>query len=134
MANWYGIARSNYVRVKDYNAFKAWVETLPEVEIAEREGMYALLVTRDSDSGGWPSYREGKDGEDEEIDIAAEIAEHLMLGEVFIYCEVGAEKQCYLTAWTIAVNDKGEKIQVSIDDIYSMVKDRWGREPTTASY
>jgi hypothetical protein len=134
MANWYGSARSNYVRVKDDEAFSAWVATLPGVELVKKEGKFALLVGRDSDTGGWPSFRFGANNEDEEIDLAAEIATHLGPGEIFVYCECGAEKLRYLTGWATAVKNTGESLHVSIDDIYSLVEVRWNCAPTTATY
>lgn len=134
MANWYGSARSNYVRVKDDEAFRAWVATLPDVNLVERDDTFALLVGRASDSGGWPSFRFGPEGEDEEIDLAAEIAAHLAPGEVFVYCECGAEKLRYLTGWATAVKDTGETLHVSLDDIYALVEEHWNCVPTTATY
>ena len=75
MANWHGSARSNYVRVKDRETFLAWAQSLPDVEIVEREDAFALLAA--SDDGAWPSWRSREDQEDEAIDLAAEMAEHL---------------------------------------------------------
>lgn len=134
MANWYGTARSNYVRVKDSATFYAWAQTLPDVEVVEKNGTFALIVDSNSDSGGWPSLRPGVADEDQEIDIASEIVPHLAAGEVFVYCECGAEKLRYLTGWSMAVNDKGETLHISIDDIYSLVKKRWNCTPTVAMY
>jgi len=134
MSNWYGTARSNYVRVKDTEAFRAWVGTLPDVDLAEKEGAFALFVGRDSDTGAWPSVRSGPDDREEDIDIDAEIAKHLAPGEVFIYCECGAEKLRYLTGWATAVNEVGDTLHISIDDIYALVKQRWNRTPPIAAY
>ncbi len=132
MANWYGSARSKYVRVKDREAFKAWAATLPDVVVVEKQDTFALLVDR-SDSGGWPSLRWIND-ETIELDIATEVVPHLAPGEVFIYCECGAEKLRYLTGWATAVKDTGETLHISIDDIYSLVQKRWRRVPTLAMY
>lgn len=133
MANWYGSARSNFVRVKNVNAFRDWVETLPDVEIVERDDQFSLWVGSGSDSGGWPSVRWDDNDQRQDIDLAAEIAPHLSAGEVFIFCECGAEKLRYLTGWATAVNDLGETLQVSIEDIYALVRKRWNRNPTTAA-
>jgi hypothetical protein len=133
MANWYGSARSNYVRVKNRETFLAWVQTLPGVEFAEKDDAFALLVGRDSDGGGWPPSRFTGDL-DEEIDLALEIAPHLAPGEIFVYCECGAEKLRYLTGWATAVNAAGETLHVSIDDIYALAEERWNRAPTLAQY
>jgi hypothetical protein len=69
MANWYGSGRSNYVRVKDREAFLRWAESLPDVEVVDKDDTFALLATGE---GCWPTFR--SDG-DEELDLATEIAE-----------------------------------------------------------
>lgn len=129
MANWYATARSNYVRVKDPKAFLDWADSLPNVEVVDRGERFALLVTGED---GWPSFR-GEQG-DEEIDLASEIANHLAEDEVFIFQEVGAEKLRYLTGWAKAINSAGETVEVSIDDIYTLVRKRWNLIPTEAQY
>ena len=129
MANWYGSARSNYIRVKDREAFLEWAASLPDVEVVDRDERFALLVTGD---GSWPSFR--CDREDEEFDLAVEIVGHLAEGEVFIFQEVGAEKLRYLTGWAKAVNSAGETLEVSIDDIFRLVSDHWNLIPTEARY
>jgi hypothetical protein len=53
---------------------------------------------------------------------------------VFVYCECGAEKLRYLTAWATAVRDTGETLHISIDDIYALVQKRWNCKPTVAMY
>jgi hypothetical protein len=135
MANWYGSARSNYVRVKDRETFMDWAQSLPDVEIVEQEGTFALLAT--GECGGWPSFRsrdDREDQEDEPIDLAAEIAIHLAPGGVCIFQEVGAVKLRYLSGSALAVNCAGETLQISIDDIYALVHDRWNLSPSEAKY
>lgn len=66
MANWYGSARSNYIRVKDQETFLAWVDSLPNVEVVDKDDRFALLVKGDGD-GSWPSLR--WDREDGEFDL-----------------------------------------------------------------
>lgn len=53
MANWYGTARSNYFRVKDPEAFKAWVNAMPALTLLEKDGKFGFYV---DDSGGFPSF------------------------------------------------------------------------------
>ncbi len=138
MANYVGQARSNCFRVRDEEAFLAWVDTLPGV-VAQRENrdreLFVLLV-EDADGGGWPNWRYHEDIEDEEeLDLHAELAEHLTEGEVAILQEIGAEKLRYLVGYAIAVNHKGETLSVSIDEIYQMVQEAgWGDEVSTATY
>jgi hypothetical protein len=120
MANYVGYARSNYFRVRDEAAFLRWVETLPGV-VARREdgnpGRFALLVEA-GDDGGWPSRRHSEGMEEEEdIDLHAELAGHLAEGDVAVLDEVGAEKLRYLVGYAVAVNHRGEKLAVSLDDV-----------------
>jgi hypothetical protein len=110
MASWYGSARSNYVRVKDREIFMDWAQSLPDVEVVEQEGVFALLAT--SEDGGWPSFRSRQDREDEAIDLAAEIADHLAPGEACIFQQVGAEMLRYLSGSALAVNGAGETLQM----------------------
>ena len=137
MANYGGYARSNYFRVRDASAFLGWVETLPGV-VARRGDAperFVLLV-EDGDDGGWPNWRYHEDVEDEEeIDLHAELAEHLAEGEVAILEEVGAEKLRYLVGYAVAVNHRGETLSVSIHEIYQKAREAgWGNDVSTASY
>jgi hypothetical protein len=132
MANWYGSARSNYVRVKDRDAFLQWAQSVPDIKVVEREGTFALLAA--GDDGGWPSFRTSEDQDDEEIDLPAEIAVHLAQGEVCIFQEVGAENLRYLSGSALAVNAAGETLRVSIDDIYTLVHERWNLNPSETNY
>lgn len=138
MANYTGSARSNYFRVRDEAAFLAWVETLPGV-VARRDdedlSRFVLLV-EEGDDGGWPNWLYDEQAEsEEEIDLHAELADHLAEGEVAILEEVGAEKLRYLVGYAVAVNHRGEKLAVSIDDIYEKVREAgWGSDISTATY
>ena len=136
MGNWYGTARSNYVRVKDAGAFRVWAATLPGVDVVQKGETFALLVSLNSHTGGWPTEREGEiePGHAREIDVGQEIVSHLVPGEVFIFCECGAEKLRYLTGWATAVDDTGRMLHISIEDIYALVRKRWKRTPTLAIY
>ncbi len=138
MANYLGYARSNYFCVRDEAAFLNWVETLPGV-IARREDgnpeRFALLV-EDGDNGGWPGWRyDEREDDEEEIDLRAEITGHLDEGEVAVLEEVGAEKLRYLVGYAVAVNHRGEKLTVSLDDIYERVRAAgWDPDVSTATY
>lgn len=132
MSNWYGTARSNYVCVRDREAFLAWVDTLADVTAIEKDGAFALFA--DTDDGGWPTFRDAGGDEVREIDLATEIAAHLASGEVFIFQEIGAEKRRYLTGWATAVNSAGETLHVSIGDIYERVRAQWKVDLTEATY
>jgi hypothetical protein len=116
MANWYGTARSNYFRVKDSDAFLKWADSrgLGVFTNEEIGDMFAIHGGA-SDDGSWPSY----DMEaDTEIDLVAELAQHLRKGQIAVLMEVGAEKLRYLTGVAIAVNHKGRVVEVTLGDIY----------------
>ena len=130
MANYIGAARSNYFEVKDEATFLEWVEKLPGVVVREQgvapdktcPTRYTLLVD-DADGGGWPAWRySDDDSDDEELDLAAELSEHLRPGCVAVLEETGAEKLRYLVGYATAVNHLGEKITVSISDVYEKAK------------
>lgn len=163
MANYVASARSNYFRVRDEDAFLVWVETVPGV-VAYRDTplgvdadvqdhahpSYTLLV-EDYDAGGWPCYRTARSGnleghdepehavadvyEDQELDLPAELAEHLAQGEVAVLEEVGAEKLRYLSAHAVAVNHRGEQIRLDLSEIYERVRRAgWEDAPSEAVY
>ncbi len=116
MANLYGSARSNYFRVKDANAFHEWTERRQlEVFKSDKEAdVVAINPSEDSD-GAWPSYDLE---EDAEFELATELAEHLVPGQVAVLLEVGAEKLRYLTGLAIAVNAEGGMVELTLSDIY----------------
>lgn len=122
MADWYGFARSNYFKVKDETEFRHWADSIGDLEvIQDSEGRVGLISH--NQYGHWPSSRFNEDTEGEEdIDVFITVAEHLQEGSVAIFIEVGAEKLRYLTGWAVAINSKGEEVQVNLDDIYDRAK------------
>ena len=117
MANWYGSSRSNYFRVKDHAAFLKWAEDcgLGVFESRQDTGLFAIHGGESTEDGSWPSY----DVEhDTEIDLVAELAQHLPEGQVAVLMEVGAEKLRYLTGSAFAINSKGKVAEITLGDIY----------------
>ncbi len=133
MANWYGLSRTNYFKVRDEQAFRAWADTVPEVEmIDDGKGRFGFYTNSD---GNWPSGRLNETGSDvEEFDFVEELTDHLPEGEVAILITVGHEKARYGTGYAIAVRHDGEILDVNIGDIYALVHGTWGIEPTRAEY
>lgn len=116
MANWYGSSRSNYFRVKDREAFLQWTEKRGlGVFKSDENAEHFAIYSADNDNGSWPSY---DPEEDIEIDLVAELAQHLPKGQVAVLMEIGAEKLRYLTGIAIAVNHRGRAAVVSLDDVY----------------
>ncbi len=134
MANWYGTARSNYFKVKDADAFKAWVDSLSDCVLIERNGLYGFY-SECPDSGGFPSQRYDDETEDYvDIDMVGELSAHLVEGEVAILMEAGAEKVRYISGWSLAVAWDARTLGVNLADIYEKVKAEFGVAPTDATY
>lgn len=139
MANYCGSARSNYFKVKDVEAFKAWAATISSIGVWEKGEMFAIYSDC-PDGGGWPSSKWGKvaneDGEVSEdfvdLDLSAELAEHLTEDSIAVLMETGHEKLRYLVGHAIAVNHKGEYESLNIDSIYELAEKRFGIKPTQA--
>lgn len=127
MSSWYGTARSNYFKVKDAEAFREWAKRLPDLGVWDKgDGVFGVYGD-DCDSGGWPSYIENDEGEnDEDFDLLAALAEHLLPGEVAVLMEAGAEKMRYVTGYAQAVDHTGKVVQVGLSDIYDKAKSAFG--------
>ncbi len=121
---------------------------------------YYTLLADDTDGSGWPFQRVvektcgpkgcGQAGcgggspdedcqeareEDEEIDLPAELAEHLAEGQVAVLEEAGAQKLVYLFAHAVAVNEKGETMHLDLSDIYDRVEAAgWAEHVPPATY
>jgi len=143
MANFYGTSRTNYFKVKDIEAFKAYVDSLPEVTMhGNDEGVCLLAETED---GYFPShvYDDIEDGEDEDagmdnegrdIDVVSDVSKHLQDGEVAVFMGSGAEKLRYLDGWAVAIDNKGETVSISLYDIYEMAEKKFGVKPTFCEF
>jgi hypothetical protein len=117
MANWYGSARSNYFRVKDKDTFLKWADGrgIGVFKNEDSRDLFAIFGDESRGDGSWPSYDvEG----DTEIDLVAELAQHLPKGQIAVLMEIGAEKLRYLTGVAIAVNHKGRVVELTLSDIY----------------
>lgn len=138
MANYYSSARTNYFRVKDVDAFNAWFKEFEksgaEAVKDARENTFAILFGQES---GVPSSRQNGDDFDEidfdEIDFMSELSEHLADDEVAILQESGAEKLRYIVGYAVAINNKGERREISIHGIYDLAKEL-GKNVTQAEY
>lgn len=131
MANYYGNSRSNYFKVKDKEKFKNFLDLMYDMEyIEDSEGRVGFLVSGEGGSIPCEIWDENAD-EYVELDFDRLLAQHLQDGEVAIYQEVGAEKLRYLVGYSIAVNSKGERVAVSINDIYRLAQEELGGENIT---
>lgn len=136
MADWYGSALTNYFRVKDEDAFRAWAEAayLCAFEEDGRFGVYSL-----DEYGGWPSNVEDDDapGGERSFDIVDELAVHAAEGEIVVIIEAGAEKLRTITGSAIAFRASAsgvERIALALNDIYELAAQKWGQRPNPAEY
>jgi hypothetical protein len=135
MATYTSSARTNYFRVKDVNAFNKWIKQFSGLEtiVQERQGTVGILF-----DDGVPTYRWGTIEGDEidsevEIDFMEELALHLADEEVAVLQEVGAENLRFVNGYAIAVNNKGERRDISLENIYDLAKEL-GSNITKAEY
>jgi len=146
MANFYGTARTNYFKVKDQLAFYKAIENISDIEVVRQNpirgevpeghdfGGYAILVS-DGDNGGFPSSGWDEANEVEvEFDLVYIVAEHLADGEVAIFMESGAEKMRYVDGYATAINNKLERRDISLNDIYDVAKELTTSNITRAEY
>ena len=136
MADWYGNARSSYFRVVYKDKFVQWSKSFGDnlKVVKDNEGRVALLSH--AEKGNWPLTRydpKTDEEEEEDIDLIGEVAAHLQEGSVAVFTEIGAESLRYLTGWAVAINSKGEKVEVKLNDIYERAR-CLGHEITGAEY
>lgn len=127
MANYSSSSRSNYFRVKDRAAFDAWAAKRDLEVFPEQDG---LLGFGDNTGEGFQSF----DPEtDEEVDILTELSAHLADGSVAIIMSAGSENLRYVSGFAEAINSKGERKLITLDQIYELAKGL-GTEITRAEY
>ena len=139
MANYIATARTSYFRVKDRAAFDAWLATVEYNDLTVLETDDPLRVGLNATNGDCAGfYLEFEDEDGESRDLLAELAEHLAEGEVAVLVQSGSEKVRYVSGFAVAVMAEGadgyKTLEVNLDDIYSLVRTRWGVEPGQAAY
>lgn len=126
MANYYAVARSNYVRIDDMDGLTEALSPF-DITISEKtpeSGLYCLLCDE-----GWPSFGFDEDDKEVEFEPFVHIMPFVKEGEVFITMEVGHEKLNYLVGYATAYIRKGDEVFthiISLDDIYSRAADEFG--------
>ena len=121
MANYYEQSRSNYVKVKDKEAFRAFMERFGgAVEMIEDDkGRVGFLAQEGIPSTFMP---DDSGSEAEEVDFVSELAGHLADHEVMIVMGTGYEKMRYLVGYAVAVNNKKERREIDLAQIYALAK------------
>jgi hypothetical protein len=124
MANYYGVARTNYFKVKDLDGLKKALEPF-SLKLCGKEGFVALLDDH-GDGGGWPNFALTEDGEDIEFDATVHICPFMEDDQVLVIMEAGHEKYRYVNGWAEAYNAKGERVGITLDDIYAKAAEAFG--------
>ena len=134
MANYYEKARTNYFKVKDAAAFQKYLDLFGSIDLVvnEKTGQYALIF---DEASGVPSFYLNDDDEDIEVDFIDDVSKHLTDDSILVLQAIGNEKMRYLTGYAVAVNNKGESVSISIDNIYKMAQEKFGvNEISDATY
>lgn len=131
MPNLIGLARSNYFAVRDEAAFRAF---------CERYGLEVLEDTLEggervfgfaSEDGGVPTfYTERETGRTLDGNPLAELAAHLVPGDVAVVYEIANTGTAVLSGYSYAVNSEGATASVNLDDIYEAARRLGTREIT----
>lgn len=128
MANYCGVARTNYVTVDDVEGLKKALEPWPIKVITNAAGQVGFLDD-DPDGCGWPSWACDDDGNELDLDVAEVIMPFVKEGEVLVLKESGHEKMQYVTGWSTAWVRRGndvQYVQLSLNDIYRLAADKFG--------
>jgi hypothetical protein len=134
MANYYEKARTNYFKVKDAAAFQKYLDLFGSIDLVvnEKTGQYALIF---DEASGVPSFYLNDDDEDIEVDFIDDVSKHLTDDSILVLQAIGNEKMRYLTGYAVAVNNKGECVDVNINEIYELAKQKFGvKEISRAEY
>jgi hypothetical protein len=137
MANYQGIGRSNYFRVKSMDDYKLFCDRWNLELITDDENPDLVgFLDQDSNFGGFnlnDVYDEAT-GDCVTGNFTGELAALLQDGEVAVLMETGHEKHNYVVGWALAVHSDGRELNVSIDDIYQIIEKEFGAKPTHAAY
>jgi len=137
MATYTSTARTNYFRVKDDDAFNKWIKQFTGLEkiVHETQGTVGILFEDGVPNVRWETELiQGEEIESEvEIDFMEELGLYLADEEVAVLQEVGNENHRYVSGYAIAVNNKGERREISINRIYNLAKEL-GSKITHAEY
>lgn len=126
MANYVCSVRSNYVRVKDKQAFKEFLEDF-ECELIQAKDGRVGFVCYNGD-GSTPYHFPDEESEAVAlVDCGEEIGRHLCEGEVLVIEEVGSENMRFLVGVSYAYNHKGDCLFVNMADaLREKVAAQWG--------
>ena len=126
MANYYGKARTNYVKIKDFAGFRQAIEPFDVELITDSEGKCGLLSKADD---GWPTDAydwETDTGDDIDFNLGAVVCPFMEDDQILVAMEVGSEKLAFLAGVAVAYNAQGGKATINLNDIYSSAAIQFG--------
>jgi hypothetical protein len=120
MANYYGAGRTNYFKVKNIAKFEKDLAKYGQDEIlfkktVGRGKLVAIIPQNDDDGFPWDYVDENDDYQD--IPWGELFKAHLADDWVAIIQEVGNEKMRYLAGYAYAYNNKGETVELNLNDL-----------------
>lgn len=121
MSDCFEQSRSNYVRVKDKVAFQAFLGRFDGIVemIENKKGRVGFVAPEGLPQTNMP---EGDDNGDEDFDFIDEVAGHLADSEVMIVMGSGSDGVKYIVGYAIAINNRKERREVDLDDIYGLAE------------
>lgn len=116
--NYEAVARSNYFRVKDAEAFQREVREFPDLLVLESDSRFALFSTSGS---GWPTF----EADDDSRDLIDVLHRNLASDSVAVLVEAGSEGDRYVIGRAVAVAPEelgGGTHAIDLEDIYEVAQ------------
>lgn len=125
MANYYGVARTNYVTVDDLDGLEKALAPWPiEMTTQDNSGDNKVaLLDNDPDGAGWPSSAYDDDDNEIGFDMAKIVMPFVHEGEVLVLLKAGHEKLRYVNGSAEAWVRRGKKVKytsLALPDIYKI--------------
>ena len=123
MANYYGYARSNYVRIIDEEGLVKSLEGLSVKVYLSQDNPELSCLLCDNESGWMTARYDEESGEETEFSFEKDVMPFIAEGEVLIVQEIGNEKLRYLVGQSVAFVRKGDTVQsigIGMDNIYEL--------------
>lgn len=133
MSNYNCVARTNYFKVNDVEAFKAEMKKYAIDDVWEKEGLIAI-GGNDFDTGVFNLIDPEAQDDPPSADFVEIIAPHLADGQVCVMMEAGSEKSRYVVGNAIAFDNSKKTVQVNLTDIYKLAEKELGIMPPPAEY
>jgi hypothetical protein len=120
MVNYYGAGRTNYFKVNNIAKFEKDLAKYGQDEklfkkTVGKSKLVAIIPQDDSEGFSWDYLDENDDYQ--EIPWGELFKAHLADAWVAIIQEVGNEKQRYLTGYAYAYNNRGETVELNLNDL-----------------